>query len=275
MKKKLAALAAFAVIFAVSAASCGKDEASETSVVLGVEQGTSASTTAATGDEESSSETTTSAKTESTTKADETETTTSAGEESTTEAETKADDAQSGNNGGDSGNNNSTNNNNNNNNSGGGQQQQPAQNNDQPQQQPEQPTQQPEQPQQQQITFSTDMLLSDASGLISKLGDPIRTSVSPACTMSGSDIKEYEFNNIIIQCYFDNGVEKIHTIAITGGDFVTDKGIKVGSSRADVEAAYGAGQEMNSMFVYAFGDKELDFTYNGDTVSKIEFYVPV
>ena len=78
-----------------------------------------------------------------------------------------------------------------------------------------------------------------------------------------------------VQCYIDGGVEYFFDYDILGGNYSTSKGIKVGSSRADVEAAYGAGEESGNMLIYNDGAKQLIFTLNGDTVSEIDFYVPV
>ena len=263
MKRKLAALGALAVVFAVSAFSCGTVESTEESVVLSVDKGTVASTEAAEGETEATTETTTgkekketttkAGSEESATEADDAETTTKASEQETTQAQEQ---------------NNDNNNNNNNNN----QPEQPVQNTEQPQPaNTEPPVQQTEPPRNETVTFSLDTLLSDASAITPKLGNLGYSGRSPACTNNGSDIMEYEFENIKLQCYFEGSVEKICHIQITGGDYATDKGIKVGSSRADVEAAYGAGQEFGTMVIYASGEKEMDITYSGDTVSAIDF----
>ena len=132
------------------------------------------------------------------------------------------------------------------------------------------------QPVAQEVKFSTDDLLKNAADIIAALGGSPVTSTAPACTSNGCDVKTYDYaGELKIQCYIDGGVEYFFDYDILGGNYATSKGIKVGSSRADVEAAYGAGEESGNMLIYNDGAKQLIFTLNGDTVSEIDFYVPV
>ena len=132
------------------------------------------------------------------------------------------------------------------------------------------------QPVAQEVKFSTDDLLKNAADIISALGGSPVTSTASACTSNGCDVKTYDYaGELKIQCYIDGGVEYFFDYDILGGNYSTSKGIKVGSSRADVEAAYGAGEESGNMLIYNDGAKQLIFTLNGDTVSEIDFYVPV
>ena len=152
------------------------------------------------------------------------------------------------------------------------QQEQPQQNNDAPADNGSNNTQ----PDAKEVKFSTDDLLKNAADIISALGGSPITSTSPSCTSNGCDVKTYDYaGELKIQCYIDGGVEYFFDYDILGGNYATSKGIKVGSSRADVEAAYGTGEESGNMLIYTDGDKQLIFTMNGDTVSEIDFYVPV
>ena len=151
----------------------------------------------------------------------------------------------------------------------------PAQQQEQPQNNDNGSETQNTEPETKSVQFSTDLLLANAADTIAALGGSPTTSVSPSCTNNGCDVKTYTYPDMEIQCYIDGGVEYLYSITIKGGDHATSKGIKVGSSRADVEAAYGAGVESGTMIVYADGNKEMDITYNGDTVAAIDFYTPV
>lgn len=154
----------------------------------------------------------------------------------------------------------------------------PAQQQEQPQQNNETPAdnQNNEQPQTQEVKFSLDELLKNSADTIAALGGSPVTATSPSCTSNGCDVKTYDYaGELKIQCYIDGGVEYIFDYDILGGNYSTSKGIKVGSSRADVEAAYGTGEESGNMLIYTDGSKQLIFTMNGDTVSEIDFYVPV
>lgn len=125
------------------------------------------------------------------------------------------------------------------------------------------------------VKFKMEDLLSDASGIIANLGTPSYSGGGAACLTNGHDDKIYQYDGLEIQCYIDGDVEYIFQINITGGDYQTDKGIKVGSTRAEVESAYGTGTESGNMIVYSSGNNEMDIQYNGDTVASIFFYTPV
>ena len=122
--------------------------------------------------------------------------------------------------------------------------------------------------------FKIEDLLNDASGIIATLGTPNYSGGGAACLTNGYDDKIYQYDGLEIQCYVDGDIEYIFQINITGGDYQTDKGIKVGSTRAEVESAYGAGTVSGNMIVYSSGDNEMDIKYEGDTVASIFFYAP-
>ena len=126
-----------------------------------------------------------------------------------------------------------------------------------------------------EFEFTVDNLLNDASGLLGMLGTPSYSGEAPGCTSNGNDVKIYQYDGIEIQCYIDGATEYIFSIEITDSRYVTDKGIKAGSSRAEVESAYGTGETSGNMTVYYTGNNEMDIEYTGDTVSSIFFYAPV
>ncbi len=142
-------------------------------------------------------------------------------------------------------------------------------------QQNETPTEAPQQ-QAEDVEFSIDDLLNDAAPLLEKLGAYEYDSISPACTSNGCDVRTYTYKDVEIQAYIDGSTEYIFKIVITGSGYKTSKGIEIGNSRADVEAAYGTPIDGGSCMVYEDADfKEMDVTYNGDILSSITFYVPV
>lgn len=303
-----ALLAATAAILALSAVSCGKEDG-ESSVSVAYNESTKAVTTAETTEEsgeeettekavsgtktttattevsgtettasttvsgeETSSETTTSsaadsAETTTTTETSKTvyyglkrpatETTAPAATETPTEDNTPAPDDDSNDNNDDDNNN----------------------NNDTPTEEPqttEEPTTEP--PTENNtldFKFTVDNLLNDASGLLSMLGTPDYSGVAEGCTTNGNDVKIYQFDGLELQCYIDGATEYIFSIEITGDQYETDKGIKTGASRSEVEAAYGTGETSGNMTVYYSGNNEMDIEYSGDTVTSIFFYAPV
>lgn len=130
-------------------------------------------------------------------------------------------------------------------------------------------------PQHKEVKFSMENLLSDASGIIPDLGNPDYSGQSAACTSNGNDVKIYQYSGLSIQCYIDGDREYIFQIEITEDKYQTDKGIKVGSTRSEVESAYGTGTESGNYIIYSSGNNEMDIQYNGDTVISILFYTPV
>ncbi len=278
-----ALLFATAALLAMSAVSCGKDNSEESSVSISLseEKTTEDSTEEATEEETETAEvssTTTSADASSTTTTA-VSTETSVTDTTTTAAATSAEVSQpeettppEQNVQPDNSNNNSSEN-------------QVVQDNPDNSQQPDN-NQQPdnsgggnenptEAPQPEEVKFNIDQLLTDASEIVSKLGTPVYEGGGAACLSNGHDGKIYQYDGLEIQCYVDGDAEYIFQINITGGNYQTDKGIKVGSTRADVEAAYGTGTESGNMIIYSSGNNEMDIQYNGDTVASIFFYTPV
>lgn len=127
----------------------------------------------------------------------------------------------------------------------------------------------------QKVTFSFDTLLKNASGIVSSLGTPLNVSTAPSCYTNGADSKIYEYDGLTIECYVLDGAENICCVTITSNKFSTDKAITIGSSQADVEAAYGAGEASGDYTVYYSGDKELDVKYSNGAVTELLFYTAV
>ncbi|MDE5583922.1 MAG: hypothetical protein K2J08_09480 [Ruminococcus sp.] len=297
--RKLLFISALAVT--VSAVSCGKDNENTVSSVefsLNESSATEETTEATTETEETTTTAVTTTGTETTTTATDTTTETTA-ESTTTETSTtkkttktartttipRTNNNENSNNISDGNENNSTSDNVDDNN----EQQQDSQPQDttapDDTQQGEENTTEPDttepvtEPQQNSLQFSLDNLLSNASGIISSLGTPDYEGVSPACTSNGKDVKTYQYKGLEIQCYVDGGSEYIFSIEITENIHSTDKGITVGSSRAEVETAYGTGTESGGYTVYeSTADnvtREIDIKYSGDTVVSVIFYTPV
>lgn len=251
MKNRFAIFAA-ALMISAAAVSCGHDEADDSSSpdlpILAVEA-TEAETT------EASTEETTSAETEKTTeKATEaaTEKTTKKNDKTqTTKAAEKDNDDH------------------------GSKEPTPDSNPD-PEPTPDPvPDDTPQQEPSQDIKFGFDKLDSNAGDVISALGDPLDVTSAPACFANGADSKIYTYENIVIECYVLGGEEKICSITITGGDYSTNEGIKIGSSQSDVEYAYGAGEQAGEYVIYFDGDKELDVKYDNGSVCELMYYMSV
>lgn len=120
-------------------------------------------------------------------------------------------------------------------------------------------------------TFTFSNIDQPISSITSILGAGAQSTV-PSCIPKGdgSDSNTvYSYSGLDVLTYTMGGAEYVGEIDITGGSFATDKGIKVGSSRAEVTAAYpGAGSSGSDLFADS-GNQEIYFYMSGDTVSKI------
>ncbi|NLT09096.1 MAG: hypothetical protein GXY08_06300 [Ruminococcus sp.] len=244
MNFKLTAICAAAVLCAASAVSCGKDKDSSSSDVI-LDINTTTSTEATSESEEATTVTTTGKKddkktTTTTAKKEETVTTKAAD----TEPETAAPDPE------------------------------PGDNNE-----PEDPdvsTPDPdpvetptEAPKPQKTTFSAGDLDQPVDNFLAALGTPSYTGQAEACIPKGDAgdvLFVYEYPDIKFECYSSGGTKYVYNIYIKGGNYSTDKGIKVGSSRNDVTAAYSDAMTFGS----DISSGELYFVMSGDTVSEIQ-----
>lgn len=126
-----------------------------------------------------------------------------------------------------------------------------------------------------EVKFSFTSLQDNAANYIAGIPVQFTRGGGDACTNGGYDVVSYRSPEIVIDCYVDGGVERIFSVTINQSVCKTDKGITIGSTRAEVEAAYGTGDGGTSSVLYNDGGKELWIDYSGDSVSGIQFYIAV
>ena len=105
-------------------------------------------------------------------------------------------------------------------------------------------------------------LREDSAALISALGDGYEYGVTVSTVpVDGKDVTEM--------------------ITITGGDYATLRGIKIGNTLGEVKAAYGEKWFDDGYLTYSISGDETDihseriqFEYSGDTVTRIFIYSP-
>jgi hypothetical protein len=89
-----------------------------------------------------------------------------------------------------------------------------------------------------------------------------------SCAYIGKD-RTYTYTDFIVFTYPDEGNDYILEIEL-GTDLATGKGIKVGSTLADIEAKYGTEYETKGLNVtYTSGQTQLIFNVVSDKVAKI------
>lgn len=114
-------------------------------------------------------------------------------------------------------------------------------------------------------------LKGDMAAYTPQLGEPDAYGSAKSCVEAGDD-KVYTYGGAVIYTYITNGVDVISLIEITGGE-VLPSGIHIGSTKAEVIAAYGSAYtEEGIELLYEMGDKTIGLQMNGETVSFIELF---
>ncbi len=138
---------------------------------------------------------------------------------------------------------------------------------------------------QQDLVFAIDgtnfALDTDIAPLMEILGDDYTLSSAPSCVYDGED-KTFDYGNIIIYTYPNGDTDIIWEIDIFGAEYSTAKGIKVGDTLADINAAYGdSGFEAGNTYIYNISEDKNDiespqlcFDFNDDQISCIIYYSP-
>lgn len=248
MKKKLTAIFAFITALILSTVSCGNDTTEESSVTLDLPVVTT------TAESEKDAEETTEITTEKTTKAKETKTTAES-EETTTEAVEDATESPT--------------------------ETTAEQTTEAPvESQTDAPTTEPPTDAPtvvQNVQFGMDMLKNNADGVVSSLGNPVDIQSAQGCLSNGADQKIYVYEGLTVKCYVMDGTEYIYEIDIISGNYSLSSGITVGSSKADVESAYGTGEESGQYLTYYDEtlEKSIDFQIADDIVQSIVLYTAV
>jgi hypothetical protein len=126
-------------------------------------------------------------------------------------------------------------------------------------------------------------LLSDVAPLLEALGPDYIVDASPSCVYPQyGDDKMFTYENIEIQTNpTQDGKDMFYEIDITGGDYATNKGIKIGSTLEEIKAAYGDGFDMDGLYLYNLagdskdiGSPSLGFQIENGKVSWISYYYP-
>ncbi len=110
----------------------------------------------------------------------------------------------------------------------------------------------------------------DAAGFVAAVpADTVESA--PSCYGDGNDINYY-YSNFTLYIWDSNGTQLTYGIDITGTGLTTSKGIGIGSSLADVTAAYGSGYTVEGTdYVYKVDNSNLRFTISGDAVVYISY----
>jgi len=107
--------------------------------------------------------------------------------------------------------------------------------------------------------------------LLPQLGEPLGVFEQPSCAFDGID-RVFAFPGIEIHTYPDGDQDFVHTINVRDDSVTTINGIYLGSSWADVLAAYGDVYTQDArMFTFTLGETSLSFFVEDDMVIGINY----
>ena len=123
-------------------------------------------------------------------------------------------------------------------------------------------------------------LSTDAAALIAAAekrdGESMRVMEADSCLFSGKD-KEFTGRELMLATYpiLPGGGDQLETIAVLNGPWKTARGVGIGSSRAQVENAYGPGAEDYDCLFYAvdapYASPTLIFQFDLETDTVVAF----
>ena len=109
-----------------------------------------------------------------------------------------------------------------------------------------------------------------AEPILKALGDPKSSYEAPSCAFDGMDVI-YTYPGFEVLTYVMDGEAKISGVVLRDDTVETAEGICIGSSKADVEAAYGKIEEGATSLQVTRGSCELLVILTDDAVSSIQY----
>jgi len=117
-------------------------------------------------------------------------------------------------------------------------------------------------------------LLSDVTVLLTAIGDGYEEKAAPSCSFEGED-KTFTYPGLEIMTNPIEGKDLINEMIVTGADYVTPRGIRIGDSKEAVIAAYGEGFDDQGTLTYVvsgeFEDYESDRMFISIKDGKVEY----
>ena len=114
---------------------------------------------------------------------------------------------------------------------------------------------------------------SEAAPIIDALGGPISYTEGPSCAFDGVD-KTYYFGSFYLSTYPMDGKDYVYELWFADDGVVTDEGIGIGSSRSQVEDAYGKDHfDGTNSFILTKGQSRLVILIEEETVSSVRYEV--
>ena len=109
----------------------------------------------------------------------------------------------------------------------------------------------------------------DMADILAALGEPQSYFEAASCAFEGLD-KTYTYPGFSITTRPEGDKDYVNSILLTDDSITTPEGVYIGSTRADVTAAYGD-SDGEAALSYTKGSATLTFILDGDTVLSIEY----
>ena len=118
-------------------------------------------------------------------------------------------------------------------------------------------------------------LSEPAAPIIEKLGEPMKYTESASCAFEGLD-KSYYYGSFYLETYPQGEEDFVYGWWFADDTVTTTEGIYIGSSKADVDAAYGA-ENFNGSNSYDIkdGNGKLTIILENDVVTSIQYNLVV
>ena len=112
---------------------------------------------------------------------------------------------------------------------------------------------------------------AEAAPIVEALGEPASYFEAPSCAFEGID-KVYTYGSFELDTYPIEGTDYVSSVVIKDDMVSTPEGICIGSSRQDMEGAYGTEwSDEEGMIVYEKDGMKLCFILEGNAIASIEF----
>ncbi|MCL2718199.1 MAG: hypothetical protein FWE14_05410 [Lachnospiraceae bacterium] len=116
---------------------------------------------------------------------------------------------------------------------------------------------------------------SDFAPILKALGEPRAYFEAESCAFEGLD-KIYTYFGFEIDTYPQGDRDFVSAIVLKDDTVATNEGLRIGSSRAEMEAAYGTPRiNDNGQLIYDKDGMRLCFIIDGETVISIEYQTTV
>jgi hypothetical protein len=111
----------------------------------------------------------------------------------------------------------------------------------------------------------------DAAPIIEALGEPVDYFEAASCAFQGLD-KIFYYNGFEVGTYPTGDTDFVSYVDFSDDSVTTDKGIYIGSTAAEVTAAYGEDYtEQSGSYIYKLGDTKLTFIIEDEAVTSITY----